>query len=98
MHERKYADATRVLTATLDGYKTANPEVWERYSTQSALGASLAAQDRRAEAEPLLVGSHQGLVKLTSRMPRAELHHLDDAARALADLRKTGPGTPAPAR
>jgi tetratricopeptide (TPR) repeat protein len=89
LEQRKHADAARVLGPTLEGYKATNPEVWQRYSTQALLGISLAAQAKPSEAEPLLVGSYEGLVKVRPTIPQAEIHFLDDAARSLADLYRT---------
>jgi eukaryotic-like serine/threonine-protein kinase len=37
------------------------PESWIRYHTMSRLGASLAGQQKYAEAEPLLIGGYEGL-------------------------------------
>ncbi len=45
------------------------PATWGRYNAQRLLGASLAAQRRYAEAEPLLVSGYRGLTQMEASIP-----------------------------
>src|SRR5205814_1770916 len=52
--ESTFREAAEILRRTL-------PNAWERYYVESLLGASLAAQKRFEEAEPLLIFGYEGM-------------------------------------
>jgi tetratricopeptide (TPR) repeat protein/predicted Ser/Thr protein kinase len=63
LEQQKYAEAETLLREALSGQKKKSPDAWERYDSQSLLGASLAGQQKYADAEPLMVSGYQGLVQ-----------------------------------
>jgi len=88
LNQQKFGAAERTLRASLDLYQKAGLDSWSRYSCQSLLGASLAAQKKYAEAEPLLVAAHEGMIQRRAKMPASELHFIEDVERALIQLYK----------
>jgi uncharacterized protein HemY len=52
LQQQRYSQAESLLREAL-GQEHKSPDTWQRYDTQSMLGASLAAQAKFAEAEPL---------------------------------------------
>jgi tetratricopeptide (TPR) repeat protein len=69
LRQQKYADAELFLRDALKSENKNSPDAWERYNTQSLLGVSLAAQERFAEAEPLLLSGYEGLIQRKSAIP-----------------------------
>ena len=62
------------------------PEAWERFNTQSMLGAALEAQKKFAEAEPLLVSGYE---EMSSRKPATNVRGrftLNQAGEAVVKL------------
>jgi eukaryotic-like serine/threonine-protein kinase len=55
------------------------PDNWQRFWTESLLGASLAGEKRYVEAEPLLLEGYRGMVERKGRMPVPKLRDLDSA-------------------
>jgi eukaryotic-like serine/threonine-protein kinase len=66
--QKKYEDAEAGLRDALKLYEKAHPDLWERYSCQSLLGASLAGQKKFSDAEPLLVSGYEGLLQNESKI------------------------------
>jgi serine/threonine protein kinase/tetratricopeptide (TPR) repeat protein len=69
LEEHRYADAEALLRKALAGREKTGPDTWQRYYTQSMLGASLAGLGRNAEARTLLVSGYEGLVKRQDSIP-----------------------------
>ena len=69
MAERKYAEAEALLREALAGQEKKDASGWQRYDIQSMLGATLAAQGKFADAEPLLAAGYQGLTERKSTIP-----------------------------
>src|SRR5262245_20101403 len=67
--QRKYADAEGTLRDALKGYDKARLDDWERYRSQSLLGASLAGQQKFSEAEPMLLAGYDGMTQRKDTMP-----------------------------
>jgi len=69
--EGKYPEAEALMRKAVDRWKKieANGSRWRLYECQSLLGASLAGQKRYAEAEPLLIAGHQGLLQVQATIP-----------------------------
>ena len=63
------AEAEPLLREALSGREKTSPDSWRRYYTQSMLGASLAGLGKFAEAEPLLVSGHAGMMERRSSIP-----------------------------
>lgn len=68
LEEQRYAEAELLLRQALDGQEI-RPAGWERYDIQRMLGASLMAQSRFVEAEPLLRSGYRGLVECKDAIP-----------------------------
>ena len=69
LDQEKYADAEQPLREALHAREKTGPEGWERYYTQSMLGASLAGQGRSSDARPLFDSGYKGLVAHESAIP-----------------------------
>jgi tetratricopeptide (TPR) repeat protein len=67
--EGKYARAEAALREAVAGYEKVRPSAWEKYQSESLLGASLMAQQRYAEAEPLLLSGYRGLIQQEAAIP-----------------------------
>ena len=61
LDQRRYAEAEEPLRAALHAREKTGPDGWERYYTESMLGASLAGQGRASEARPLLDAGYSGM-------------------------------------
>jgi eukaryotic-like serine/threonine-protein kinase len=69
VQQQKYVDAEPLLRESMNSYEKTSPDGWQRYNSQSMLGASLTGQQKYAEAEPLLVSAYQGLIERTAAIP-----------------------------
>jgi non-specific serine/threonine protein kinase/serine/threonine-protein kinase len=65
----RYADAEVLFREALANREKRRPDGWERYQSESLLGASLEGQGKYAEAEPLLVSGYQGIVQRGAAIP-----------------------------
>ena len=66
LQDRRYADAERTFREASAILNRTAADSWERFNLDSMLGASLTAQKRFAEAEPLLVSGYENML---TRMP-----------------------------
>jgi Tfp pilus assembly protein PilF/predicted Ser/Thr protein kinase len=82
----KYAEAELLLREAVNRQEKKNPDAWERYSSQSLLGASLAGQGKYGEAEPLLLSGFQGLLQRKAAIPSASRYALDQAGERIIQL------------
>jgi len=82
----KYAEATSLLREALDAYAKAGADNWRRYFIESQLGASVAAQNRYAEAEPFLVSGYQGMLQRMSSVPLEDRPRLLEAREQIVRL------------
>ena len=55
------AEAEELFREALSMLNQTTPDAWEKFNVQSMLGASLAAQRKFAEAEPLLLSGYDGM-------------------------------------
>jgi Flp pilus assembly protein TadD len=67
--EQRYADAELHLREALANQEKTSPDTWERFDTESMLGASLAGQGRLSDAERLLLSGYKGLASRESSVP-----------------------------
>ena len=86
VEQKKYAPAEARSRPALAAYERANSDAWQRYHTAAVLGASLAGQKRFAEAEPLLVSGHRGMVDRQSGAPNALRNELTAARESLVGM------------
>ncbi len=85
-HE-KYAIAEQFLQLSLEMADRRLPDGWRQASLRSALGASLAGQQKFSEAEPLLRQGYDGLRRDGNNIPTASRQsRIDGAADRLSKL------------
>ena len=80
LETKRWHDAELVLRPCLDLRQKRATADWRRFLTMSQLGASLAAQKKYAEAEPLLVDGYEGMVFHKSEIPAYRKKDLTAAA------------------
>jgi non-specific serine/threonine protein kinase/serine/threonine-protein kinase len=85
LQQRKFAEAETVLRQAVTNYEKL-PDSWERHLAQSHLGASLAGQQKYAEAEPFLLSGYQGLVQREKAVPKDRLSEIKQAADRIVQL------------
>jgi tetratricopeptide (TPR) repeat protein len=61
LQQKRYADAELSLREALTILARTAPTSWERFNVDCMLGASLAAQRKFEEAEPLLISGYDGM-------------------------------------
>ena len=86
LQQGKYADAESLLRDGVSGYEKTKADGWRRYHCESVLGGSLAAQDKHAEAEPLVLSGYQGLHQREALMPYEDRPLVEDAATRIVSL------------
>ncbi len=84
--QQKYADAEALAREALGHWEAGSPNSWKRFYGQALVGASLAGQKRYAEAEPLLLSGHQGLVERESTIPAGSRRVVGEAGLRIAEL------------
>jgi eukaryotic-like serine/threonine-protein kinase len=62
LQEENYGAAESLLREAVGDYEKTASDSWERWYSQSLMGASLAGQSRYAESETLLVSGLQGMI------------------------------------
>jgi hypothetical protein len=86
LQQRRYVEAEPLLREALSGQEKKSPDAWERYDSQSMLGASLAGQRKYGEAEPLLLAGYQGLVRREAAIPWPNRPALEQADERIVQL------------
>jgi non-specific serine/threonine protein kinase/serine/threonine-protein kinase len=86
LRQRKYAAAESTARNALEGYEKARLDEWERYRSQSLLGASLANQNKFVEAEPLLLAGYDGMLQLKDTMPAGARPNIAQAGERIITL------------
>jgi tetratricopeptide (TPR) repeat protein len=71
LRQHRYSEAEAALREGLEGRGKNAPALWQRYEMQSLLGASLVAEARFEEAEPLLLSAYQALTLHQDELPWA---------------------------
>ena len=84
LKQEKYRQAEKLLRDGLT--KQMASDTWLRYNCESLLGASLTGQKRYAEAEPLLLSSYEGMMRLKTTIPPYEQSTLTDGRDRLVRL------------
>lgn len=79
LEQGRYTQAEALLHQALNGFERATPNDWDRYRSQSLLGASLAAQGQYAEAERLLLSGYEGMLDREAIMPFADRFNVKKA-------------------
>jgi len=67
-------------------YRTKRPDDWQRFRTESLLGAILAGQRRFAGAEPLLLEGYEGMAARKHQIAVPDWYYLDLAGKWLVQF------------
>src|SRR5262249_3750418 len=86
LNQGKNAEAEALLREALTSHEKANTNTWVRYNCQSLLGASLAGQQKYAEAEALLVSGYEGMTQRIGAIPAASQFFLEQAGKHIVEL------------
>jgi len=81
----RYGKAESLLSEGLT-MEERRPDDWMRLITQSRLGEALIGQKRYAEAEPLIVSSHEALIARSAKNPPIPKHVVLDAGERVVRL------------
>jgi tetratricopeptide (TPR) repeat protein len=82
----KYAAAESLLRDALNHLSENSAGTWVRYNCESLLGASLAGQQKFAEAEPLLLSGYQGMLGRKTTIPWERRFALSDGAERIPEF------------
>jgi serine/threonine protein kinase/tetratricopeptide (TPR) repeat protein len=83
LETRQPAEAEALLRESLAIREVKAPDAWSTFNTKSRLGGALMAQDKSAEAEPLLLGGYEGMKQREGAMRPREKRRLTEAAERL---------------
>jgi tetratricopeptide (TPR) repeat protein len=86
LQERRYAEAEPVLREALAGQEKKTPDSWERFNSQSMLGAASAGQKRYGDAEPLLLSGYEGLLQRKATIPSYNRVAIEEAGERIVQL------------
>jgi eukaryotic-like serine/threonine-protein kinase len=84
--QQKWGEAEIVLRACLPIQLRREADAWTTFHTESLLGGALLAQQKYADAEPLLRQGYQGMKERQSRIPRESQARLTEALERLVRL------------
>jgi hypothetical protein len=76
LSQARYARAEPLLRNAVTGYQKAATGNWDRYNSESLLGASLEGQNKFMEAEPLLLSGYEGMMERKATIPAASQFRL----------------------
>ena len=79
-------EAEATLRRAVESYRQSLPENWERYRCESMLGATLVAQRRFADAEPLVLSGYEGIQQRIKAVPVASRYSVQEAQEAILQL------------
>ena len=87
-HLKKHepARAEPLLRQALATYETQLPDDWRRFEIQGQLGEALAAQGNYDEAEPLILGGHEGLTSRREHVTVDARPRLPESTRRVVQL------------
>jgi tetratricopeptide (TPR) repeat protein len=77
--EGRFAQSEPLAREAWDFNRRKQPDDWQRFRSESLLGASLAGQKKYPEAEPLLLEGYEGMLARKERMAVEDWYHLDRA-------------------
>jgi hypothetical protein len=69
LERQKWIDAEPVLRECLALREKEGPDDWTTFNARSMLGGALLGQERRTEAEPLLVQGYEGMKQRAANIP-----------------------------
>jgi tRNA A-37 threonylcarbamoyl transferase component Bud32 len=84
--EKKYSEAEPLLRTSMAGLAKTNPDGWQRFNSQSMLGASLAGQGKHADSEPLLISAYEGMLQRKASIRSVDRLYLQKAGEWIVQL------------
>ena len=81
-----WAESEHMLREGLSIRKTLMADDWRTFNTISMLGGSLTAQQKFAEAEPLLIAGYEGMILRADQIPVDATERIPDALKRLIKL------------
>ena len=82
----KFVEAQPLAREAEEFNRRNRPDDWQRFRSDTLLGASLAGQKKYVEAEPLLVEGYRGFLARRDRVPAPNQYHLKRAREWLIQL------------
>jgi non-specific serine/threonine protein kinase/serine/threonine-protein kinase len=89
LKQHKYTQAEALLREALISREKRSPDSWQRFDSQSMLGAALAGQRKYRAAEPLLVSGYEGLVQRQVSIPQSNHSAVEQAGERIVQLYQT---------
>jgi WD40 repeat protein/serine/threonine protein kinase/tetratricopeptide (TPR) repeat protein len=86
LERKRWIDAEPVLRECLVLHEKHEPDAWTTFNARSMLGGALYGQNKRAEAEPLLVQGYEGLKQRAAKIPKEGKPRLAEALERLVQL------------
>jgi tetratricopeptide (TPR) repeat protein len=86
LRQQKYSEAEALLRGALASYEKTSPDAWERARAQSLLGSSLAAQQKYADAETLLLAGYRGMNAHIDSIPFEDRTRVDETGRQIVQI------------
>jgi len=82
----KFAASETLAREVVEFNRKKQPDDWERFYSESLLGASLAGQKKYAQAESLLLDGYRGMVARTDQIEVPDRYNLDRALEWIVQL------------
>ncbi|QNI33967.1 serine/threonine protein kinase [Alloacidobacterium dinghuense] len=82
----EFAKVAPLARESMEFYENQQPDNWQRFRSESLLGASLTGQKNYAEAEPLLLEGNEGMVVRKERIAVPDLYQIKLARMRLIEL------------
>ncbi len=86
LEQHQFAEAESAARECLTFYEKSRPKNWKRFQAQNLLGASLAGQQKYVEAEPLILGGLEGMMKRKAEIVSGAEKRLCEALQHLVQL------------
>src|SRR5262249_26844183 len=83
---KRFDRAETFCRKCLEECEARQPQAWTTFRARSLLGETLLAQEKYAEAEPLLLQAHKGMKEQEAAMPPAGREHLAETLERLVRL------------
>ena len=86
LKQKRWTDAEAMLRDCLAIREKKQPDDWTTFIARSMLGEALNGQQKRAEAEPLLVQGYEGMKQRAAKIPKEVKPRLAEALERLVQL------------
>jgi serine/threonine protein kinase/tetratricopeptide (TPR) repeat protein len=86
LKQQKWAQAETALRECVKLREADQPAGWATFNTRSLLGDSLVAQQKYAEAEPLIIGGYEGMRAREAKIPAPDRARLTEAVQRAVKL------------